>query len=32
VKVFEFKNLIKANQNDFMLDAERNIFHGDRIV
>jgi hypothetical protein len=32
VKVSEFKNLIKANQNDFMLDAERNIFHGDRIV
>lgn len=32
VKVSEFKNLIKANQNNFMLDAERNIFHGDRIV
>jgi hypothetical protein len=32
VKVSEFKNLIKANQNDFMLDAERNIFHGDKIV
>lgn len=32
VNVSEFKNLIKANQNNFMLDAERNIFHGDKIV
>jgi hypothetical protein len=32
VKVSEFKNLIKANQNNFMLDAERNIFYGDKIV
>ncbi len=32
VKVSEFKNLIKANQNNFMLDAERNIFHGDKTV
>jgi hypothetical protein len=32
VKVSELKNLIKTNQNDFMLEAERNIFHGDRIV
>jgi Na+/phosphate symporter len=32
VKVSEFKNLIKANQHNFMLDAERNIFHGDKTV
>jgi Na+/phosphate symporter len=32
VKVSEFKNLIKANQNSFMLDAERNIFHGDKTI
>ena len=32
VKVSEFKNLIKANQNEFMLDAERNIFHGDKTI
>lgn len=31
IRVSEFKNLIKANQNDFILDAERNIFHGDKI-
>lgn len=30
VKVAEYKKLIQANQNDFMLDAERNIFHGDK--
>ncbi len=32
VKVSEFKTLMKANQNNFMLDAERNIFHGDKTV
>ena len=32
VKVSEFKNLIKANQHNFMLDAERNIFHGDKTI
>lgn len=32
VKVSEYKNLINANQNNFMLDAERNIFHGDKDV
>lgn len=31
VKVNEYKNLIKANQNNFMLDAERNIFYGDKV-
>lgn len=30
VKVAEFKKLILANQNNFMLDAERNIFYGDK--
>ena len=30
VKVNEFKNLISANQNNYLLDAERNIFHGDK--
>ncbi len=30
VKVNDMKNLIKANQNDFMLDAEKNIFYGDK--
>ncbi len=32
VKVSEFKKLILANQNNFMLDAERNIFHGDKAI
>jgi hypothetical protein len=32
VKVVEYKKLIQANQNNFMLDAERNIFHGDKAV
>ena len=32
VKVTEYKNLIKFNQNNFTLDAERNIFHGDKRV
>lgn len=32
VKVAEFKKLILANQNNFMLDAERNIFHGDKAI
>ena len=31
VKVNEFKILIKANQGNFILDAERNIFYGDKI-
>ena len=31
VKVNEFKNLIIANQNNYLLDAERNIFHGDKM-
>jgi hypothetical protein len=30
VKVSEYKKLIIANQNNFMLDAERNIFHGEK--
>ena len=30
VKVNEFKNLIIANQNNYMLDAEKNIFYGDK--
>ena len=30
VKVADYKKLIQANQNDFLLDAERNIFHGDK--
>lgn len=30
VKVSEFKTLMKANQHNYMLDAERNIFHGDK--
>lgn len=32
VKVSEFKNLLKANRNNFMLDAEKNIFYGDKII
>ena len=32
VKVAEYKKLIIANKNNFMLDAERNIFHGDKVV
>ncbi len=32
VKVSEYKNLINKNQHNFMLDAERNIFHTDRKV
>ncbi len=31
VKVNEFKNLMIANKNNYMLDAERNIFYGDKI-
>ena len=31
VKVNEFKNLIKANKTNYMLDAERDIFYGDKI-
>lgn len=31
VKVNEYKNLIIANQNNYLLDAERNIFHGDKL-
>ncbi len=30
VKVNEFKNLIITNKDNFMLDAERNIFYGDK--
>ena len=30
VKVSEYKKLIQANQNNFMLDAEKNVFHGDK--
>jgi len=30
VKVAEYKKLIKSNQNNFLLDAERNIFYGDK--
>ena len=30
-KVYQFKNLIKANQDNYMLDAEKNIFYGDKI-
>ena len=32
VKVAEFKNIIIRNRNNYMLDAERNIFHGDRAL
>jgi len=32
VKVSEFKKLILANQNNYMLDAERNLFHGDKAI
>ena len=31
VKVNEFKILIIANQNNYLLDAERNIFHCDKM-
>ena len=31
VKVNEYKILIIANKNNYMLDAERNVFHGDKI-
>jgi hypothetical protein len=31
VKVNEYKNLVIANRNNYMLDAERNIFHGDKL-
>ena len=30
VKVAEYKKLIKSNQDNFPLDAERNIFYGDK--
>lgn len=32
VKVADYKKLIIANKNNFMLDAEKNIFHGDKII
>lgn len=32
VKVAELKNLIIGSKNNYMLDAERNIFHGNRAV
>lgn len=31
VRVNQFKNLVKANHDNYMLDAERNIFYGDKI-
>jgi hypothetical protein len=31
VKVAEYKRLIEANQNNFTLDAERNIFNGNKV-
>lgn len=30
VKVNKYKSLMIANQDNYMLDAERNIFHGDK--
>ncbi|HUZ59520.1 MAG TPA: hypothetical protein VMU83_12135 [Hanamia sp.] len=30
IKVNEYKSLIIANKDDFLLDAERNIFYGDK--
>lgn len=32
VKVAEFKKLIEANRDTFTLDAERNIFYGDKKI
>ena len=32
VKVSEYKNLIITNKDNYMLDAERNIFHGDPAI
>ena len=32
IKVSEYKNLIIANKHNYTLDAEKNIFHGDRAV
>lgn len=31
VKVNEYKNLMIANKDNYMLDAEKNIFYGDKI-
>lgn len=31
VKVSDYKKRIETNQNTFMLDAERNIFHGNKV-
>jgi Na+/phosphate symporter len=31
VKVNEYKNLIIANKDNFLLDAERNIFYGEKV-
>jgi len=30
VKVGEYKKLLLVNQDNFLLDAERNIFYGDK--
>jgi len=32
IKVNQYRKLINKNQNTFMLDAERNIFYGDKVV
>ena len=32
IKVNQYRKLIIKNQNTFMLDAERNIFYGDKVV
>lgn len=32
VKVSQFKKIIIVNQNNYMLDAERNIFYGDKSI
>ncbi len=31
VKVNDYKNLIVANKGNYLLDAERNVFYGDRV-
>jgi len=32
IKVNEYRKLIISNQNSFLLDAERNIFYGDKVI
>ena len=32
IKVNHYRKLIIENQNTFLLDAERNLFHGDKVV